>query len=373
MVLLENNNVRIIRKRFIRFQDYESDKTVTITIDRSKTYQNITGFGGAFTGTVSHNFNKISNNLKYFIYNSYYSLTKGIGFNMMRIPIGGSDFDLEPWAYNEIPENDESLRNFTELDQRDLTRIEQIEDLKMTTENYDIKFMGATWSSPLWMKTNNRWTGASALKPEYYQTWADYHIKYLDLMAEKNFMFYGISTGNEPMNGVIGFLFVHFMSLGWTAKNQGKWVGENLGPTLKSRHPNVKLFAGDDQRYTFPWWFTQMESSNKKSMKYIDGLAVHWYWDGLVPPHVLDQAHEKYPNKILLNTESCVGDKPFEKHGPVLGSWDRAEKYISAIIQDLHHWINGWIDWNLILDENGGPNYVNNTVEAAIIVNVTSK
>lgn len=98
--------------------------------------------------------------------------------------------------------------------------MEQIEVLKKVSNNHDIKFVGAAWSSPRWMKTNNDWTGFGSLKEQYYQTWADYHVRYLELMSQKNLTFWAISTGNEPMNAVIGFLFVHFMSLGWIGRTQ---------------------------------------------------------------------------------------------------------------------------------------------------------
>lgn len=88
---------------------------------------------------------------------------------------------------------------------------------------------------------------------------------------------------------------------------------------------------------------------------------------------LLDRTHEKFPDKILLNSESCIGDKPWEKHGPILGSWLRAEEYALGMIQDFDHHISGWIDWNLLLNEQGGPSYVNNTVDAAIVLNTTTK
>lgn len=105
----------------------------------------------------------------------------------------------------------------------------------------------------------------------------------------------------------------------------------------------MKLFAGDDQRYTYPWWFERLQRSSPKIMEYVSGLAVHWYWDRLISPSLLDQTHNKYPEKILLNTESCIGDKPWQVHGPILGSWSRAEQYALGIIQDLQHYIGGWI------------------------------
>jgi len=221
-------------------------------------------------------------------------------------------------------------------------------------------------------ETNNDWTGKSKLKNIYYQTWADYHLKYLELMDEQDVRFWGISTGNEPLNGELFPMFVHFMSLGWNAARQGKFVGDHLGPTIRnSKFKDLKLFSNDDQRYTLAWWFKTMEKSHNQSLSYIDGLAVHWYWDRMIPPTLLDEHHRKYPDMLIFNTESSLGDKPWESSSPILGSWRRAEKYIEGIMEDLEHWVNGWIDWNFLLNEQGGPNYVNNFVDAPIIVNST--
>ncbi|XP_053694692.1 lysosomal acid glucosylceramidase-like [Sabethes cyaneus] len=360
--------LRIPKQRFTR-----STRPITLQLDRRRVFQTVVGFGGAFTGAVSYNLGRLKPELRYSLYRSYYSKSVGIGYNLLRIPIGGCDFDLKPWAYNELPTNDAMLTNFTKLDDRDLMKIAQIRELMDVADNRNIKFMGAAWSPPKWMKSNNDWSGSSRLKSEYYQTWADYHIKYLQLVKEAGLDFWAISTGNEPMNAVIGFLFIRFMSLGWTAPSQGKWVGENLGPTLRSSaFRDVKLFAGDDQRYTFPWWFSQMNQGHPNATQYLDGLAVHWYWDGVTPPGLLDQAAHLYPDKLIFNTEASLGDKPFQTHGPILGSWDRAESYITYILQDLRHNVHGWIDWNLMLNEIGGPNYANNFVESAVVVNSTS-
>lgn len=188
--------------------------TVTLKINQEKQFQKIVGFGGAFHGTVSYLVDLMSPALRNSFYRNYYARDEGIAYSMMRIPIGGCDFDFEPWAYNEQPVNDVRLENFTRLDGRDLHRIEQINELKRVAKIDDIKLMGAAWSPPKWMKSNGEWTGYSSLKPEFYQTWAEYHLKYLRLMAGQNMTYWGISTGNEPLNGVIGWMFVHFMSLG---------------------------------------------------------------------------------------------------------------------------------------------------------------
>lgn len=154
-----------------------------------------------------------------YIFRSYYA-QEGIAFNLMRTSIGGCDFDLAPWAYNELPENDALLTNFTKLDPRDVVKVEQIKRLKDVSKLTNLKIKAAAWSSPPWMKNNNKWTGQSRLKPEYYETWANYHLKYLEIMDENDLPIWAISTGNEPMNGVTNMYFVRFMSLGWTPSLQ---------------------------------------------------------------------------------------------------------------------------------------------------------
>lgn len=116
-----------------------------------------------------------------------------------------------------------------------------------------------------------------------------------------------------------------------------------------------------------------MNRTRPEALNYLDGYAVHWYWDNLISVDVMEETLERFnpkKNKLLINSEACIGDKPWQKHGPVLGSWSRAEAYIKSLMEDLTHNYNAWIDWNLVLDGDGGPNYVQNTVDASIIAPV---
>lgn len=206
---------RLIKRNIGEEEEEENGlTTITLTLIPDEKFQTMVGFGGAFTGSVSHLFDLMSTTLRHALYRNYYSQDEGIGYSMIRMPIGGCDFDLEPWAYNEYPENDKKLSSFTRLDTRDLKRNEQITDIKQVAKIDDIKIIGTAWSPPKWMKTNDAWSGFNSLRSEYYQTWADYHLQYLRLMAAENITFWGLSTGNEPLNGVIGWFFIHFMSLG---------------------------------------------------------------------------------------------------------------------------------------------------------------
>lgn len=168
-----------------------------IRVNQKSKFQKIVGFGGAHTGTVTLLLQQLPQAVQDYIYESYYSATEGIGYTITRVPIGGSDFDMAPWAYNESPVDDKALSNFTKLDQRDWDRvsqnqstfinqhdnvllflqIEQIERMKLVSGQEDIKFYGSAWSAPKWIKSNNDWHGASEVLPEYYDTWADYHVR----------------------------------------------------------------------------------------------------------------------------------------------------------------------------------------------------
>lgn len=374
LITIVDKNGKAITWNSFFFSPFKSDDEATIEVNPDKTFQKIVGFGGALTGAVSYNADKLPSGLKKALFTAYYSNKSGIGYNMVRVPIGGCDFDLSPWGYNELPEDDPTLSNFTRLDVRDEKMVENLRLIKEIMGSDTLKIKGAAWSPPPWFKSNRDWTGASVLMKKYFQTWADYHLKYLELMDKEGIKFWAISTGNEPMNGVIGFAVVKFMSLGWTPSDQAMWIAKNLGPTLRnSSYSDVKIFVGDDQRFLFPWYFNLMRSSHPKAFEFVDGFGVHFYWDHFVTPNVMDETARLFKDKLIINTESCLGDKPYQVHGPVLGSWDRGVEYFESYMQDLQHSVNGWIDWNLWLDEHGGPNYVNNTVDSPIIVNATSK
>lgn len=336
------------------------------------------GFGGAITGAVAHNFDGIPEALEDSLIESYYSDTVGIGYNMLRMAIGGSDFDLSPWTYNELPLYDAGLSNFTQLDPRHMSivkRIKKVQSLFQDSTNRSLKIKAAAWGGPRWMRTSSRRTnGPGMLKLKYYQTWANYHIRFLELMKAQDIDIWALSVGNEPLNGLMGWFVIFWLNIGWTPQAAAKYLTENLGPTLRSSQFNKTLIlAGDDQRYTVPWYFEHMREADPKSMDYIDGLALHSYFDTQISAGVLDMCQELFPDKFILYTESSIGDIRYNPRGPLLGSWDRAVEYIDLYMEAFQHFVVGWIDWNLALDEAGGPNYVGNVVESPIIVNATGE
>ncbi|XP_065168603.1 lysosomal acid glucosylceramidase-like [Atheta coriaria] len=341
-----------------KFLNLFTNPTTTITIDRDATQQEILGFGGAFTDATGINIQKLTEDVQIKLLESYFS-PDGIEYNFGRVPMGGTDFSTEGYSYDDTDSPDPQLSQF-ELQQEDFDY--KIPYIKQALEiNPDLELLASTWTAPKWMKTNGAYNGG-AIKNEYYQVWADYFLKFFEKYDEEGISFWGVTTGNEPSLALVNSAI---NSVRWLPGGM-KWAGENLGPTIRaSKYKDLKILMLDDQRFFLPW-FPEAVMKNGTE-KFIDGISVHWYWDTIVPASVLTSTHKRFPDKILLATEACRGDKAWEK-AVLLGDWSRAEDYVHGIIQDMNHYVQGWIDWNLVLDTTGGPTYINNQVDAAIIV-----
>lgn len=219
------------------------------------------------------------------------------------------------------------------------------------------------------MKMKDSWSGedANQLKLEHYQTWADYHIKWLNLMNSTDLKIWAISTGNEPNFAAK----TPFIGLNWNASHQAQWIAKHLGPTLKqSKYHDVEIHTYDDNRDTLLSWLNEMNTSYSNAMNFISAIGIHGYFDSISSPTVLDETKENFPEQLLLYTEMCFGvTGPISRTGPVLGSWSNAEQLIDMLMDILRHTVSAYIDWNIILDATGGPNYINNIVDAFIIAN----
>ncbi|KPJ00977.1 Glucosylceramidase [Papilio xuthus] len=337
---------------------------VILRVMTSSKKQTIEGFGGSVTDAAGINWRKLSASAQEQLMNTYFG-PEGLEYNMIRVPIAGADFSTHPYTYNELPWNDAALTNYS-LSREDFDyKIPMIEMAKaMATD--EVKITATAWSSPIWMKTNEAITGFGQIKPEFYQSYADYHMRFLEEYEKFNIKIWAITTTNEPINGVVPT--VNFNSLGWFPRQLGRWVANNLGPTVRnSRFNETLILAVDDQRYIIPIWLRGMEKEDPKSIEYIDGIAIHYYGN-FMPATVLTRIQKRYPGKILLSTEACEGPMPWDKYKVEVWSWDRASKYTRSILEDLNNFVVGWIDWNLCLDENGGPNWAHNYVDAPVLV-----
>ncbi|KYN23063.1 Glucosylceramidase [Trachymyrmex cornetzi] len=340
----------------------ESETGLVLTVDNNQKFQKIQGFGGAMTDAAALNIRSLSNKTQQILLESYFG-SDGIGYTFTRIPIAGTDFSTRPYTYDDVL-NDFTLSNFKLVEEDDF-KIGYLHHIKNIMSNSDeLKVLTTAWSAPAWMKSSKCITWG-VLEHKYYQLYADYIVKFFDAYKERGINIWGITPGNEPLDGFIPFFT--FNSMGWTPTTSATWTVNHLAPTLANAGYNPLYIAMDDQRFEIPW-FTEMMFEDPKAKELFSGTAVHWYTDEMFSPLRLSILHDKYPDKFILMTEACTGSSPFDKEKVILGSWDRGQQYALNIIENLSHWIVGWIDWNMALNEYGAPNWAKNYVDSPIIV-----
>lgn len=327
----------------------------------------ILGFGGAWTGAVRHILSEFSPKLREHFYKSYFSMEDGIGYNLLRISIGGVDFDIEPWTYNMQTNPDPQLFNFTQLNKYDKLQNSQINEMRKIANNSVLKVLAAAWSPPLWMKANHEWYASAnnRLMSKYYKAFADYHARWLNLTKEDGIPVFSISTGNEPdfsLNFVCGQI-----GHSWDPENQADWMVNYLAPSLQQTGLDVKIHVYDDVRNGSMEYLGNMTNREADLMKFTDFIALHPYFDSISSPEILDSLHQLY-NKPILYNEMSFGVTDLS--GMKLGSWSRAEELITLLMDALQHDVAGYVDWNLILDSNSGPSYSGHiTIDAFLVAN----
>lgn len=320
----------------------------------------ILGFGGAWTGSVTYILNRLSPKLRACFYNSYFSIEDGARYSLIRVPIGGSDFDFDKWVYNLYPQNDTKLSNFTKLDERDVVRNQQIKELKQVTNRKSFKIIGCAWTCPPWMKERGRWNGKldNQLKQEYHQTWANYHVKWTKLMTHDSIPIWALSTGNEPFFTN----FVPNVALTWLPRVQSRWFTSSLLPALqRTGLKDTRIIGYEDVRPESINWLEKMDQEVSFATNYLDYVGIHGYLDSKSDPNILKEIPQRFRLPTLYTEMSFQG-------GVKLGSWERAENLTTILMESLQHSTAGYIDWNLILNSTGGPT-MSSPLDAFIIVN----
>jgi glucosylceramidase len=326
----------------------------TLIIDPAKTCQTIVGFGGALTDASAETFYKLSKKNQEKIVSAYFSATEGIGYNLFRTHINSCDFSSESYAYSETY-GDINLDHFS-INRDKKYRIPLIKTaLENAGENF--KLLASPWSPPAWMKTNNHMLRGGKLKPEYYQSWADFYVKFIESYGAEGIPVWGLTIQNEPM------AVQRWESCIYTAEEERDFVKSYLGPTLvKNKLSDIKVIAWDHNRGIM-YQRAKTLYDDPEAEKYIWGIGFHWYTGDHFEN--VEQVAEAFPDKKLLFTEGCLFPFNYEK----LQEWSWGERYGESVIHDLNNYASGWIDWNILLNENGGPNHVANFCYAPVIGN----
>lgn len=361
---------KLTQKPHLQFQteDFQFDGPVVSITDTSG--QVIKGFGGAFTEAAGLVFKNLTDSQREQFLEDYFG-PSGNGYTLGRTHINSCDFSVGNYAFDDV-ENDMDLKHFDDGVTRDtkaLIPLIHAAQAKLKQQSKSLSLLASPWSPPAWMKDQswnvNRSTmdhsGSPCLKPGMAPVWAKYFTKWIHAYKAHDIPIWAITVQNEPENNAT-----------WEACLMNPWeeadfVGNHLGPELKASHPDVDIFVFDHNKdHVYDWAKTIFE--HPQASKYATGVAYHWYaGDGF---ENLKKVQTDFPQATQLASEATWEAYRWKK-GTTLatGDWSFGEGYARDIIGDLNTGSIGWIDWNLILNEIGGPNHVDNVCDAAMQVN----
>ncbi|CAG2103710.1 unnamed protein product, partial [Medioppia subpectinata] len=352
-----------------------SEDSIVLTIDKNTKYQKIIGFGGAFTDASGLNLNSLPPELAQNVIKDYFSAT-GIEYSMGRVPIAGADFSSRPYTYND-QKDDFELKTF-QLQKEDFDYKMPYIKLARSVSPHKLTLFASPWGAPGWMKTNGHLYGGGQLignpGEKYYKTWANYFVKFLDAYKSNGIEFWGLTIENEPEVGFIKDYKFNCLALNATLERD--FVKLDLGPALTRAgygRDKLNLILFDDSRqYMIDWLDTCF--NDKESAKYINGIAYHCYGNSFTNWDILETVHQRHPDQFLISTECCQAFNILPPGTAVnLGVWEQAEFYTKDIMMNLQHWTRGWVEWNLVLDMYGQPNWAKYSSEAPLLVNSTAK
>ena len=326
----------------------------SLSIEKDHVKKEILGFGGAFTESSSSIYKSLNPAKKEEIIEAYFGRT-GNQYNMGRTHINSCDFSLENYAHCETP-GDINLSTFSiERDKKMI--IPFIKDaIKQSLNN--IKILASPWSPPAWMKTNKEMNNGGKLINKYRSSWANYYCKYIEYYEREEIPIWGISIQNEPEAKQT------WDSCLYSAEEERDFIKYFLGPALEHHGLLSKKVVIWDHNRDVMVERTRKVLKDPIASKYVWGTGFHWYNGDHF--EAVQQVHDEFPDKNLIFTEGC------QENGPHIGSWKLGERYATSIINDLNRWTRAWLDWNLILNETGGPNHVGNYCSAPIIVDTKS-
>ncbi len=347
-------------------------------------YQMIEGFGGAFTESSAHLWTKLNPDLQEELIAAYFS-PQGAAYRMGRTHINSCDFSLN--SYHYLAEGDTSLGSFSlAQDQADI-----IPMIKAALEYQpQLKLIASPWTAPPFMKDNKAWFGGKLL-PEYYAKWARYFTLYDSAMAAEGIDLWAYTVENEPLGNDANWESMHY-----SPAEMGQFVKDHLGPQFAAANIDSRILIYDQNRgEELEEWADEL-LQDPDLLPYIHGTAVHWYtstFDWF--PESLEYTHKLAPNKAIIHTEACVdAEVPhwqddawyWKKEATDWGyDWAPEEdkylhpkyvpvyRYARDIIGCLNSWVEGWVDWNMLLDPQGGPNHAKNWCVAPVLADTTKQ
>lgn len=322
-----------------------------VWVDPKRLFQVIEGFGGAFTEAAAVTWQKLSAARREQVLRDYFDARQGHGYTLCRVHMNSCDFALGNYAHVETP-GDTVLHSFSI--ERDRQALLPFIRAAQGIAKQPLKLLVSPWSPPAWMKSNGQMNQGGKLLPEFRSAWARCYVRFIEEYEKEGVPVWAVSVQNEPAANQ------RWDSCLYTAEEERDFVRDHLGPELaRANLGRIKIVIWDHNRDLMVER-ASVVYSDAEAAKYVWGTGFHWYGE-----HHFDHVqlvHDAWPDKQLLFTEGC------QEGGPHHDSWNLGERYAHSMINDLNRWTVGWIDWNLVLDETGGPNHVGNLCSAPILI-----
>lgn len=322
---------------------------VCVFVDPARTYQTFLGIGGALTDSSAEVFAKLPADKQREFLEAYFDASKGIGYTFARTNIHSCDFSSGSYTY--VSEGDKELRSFS-VDHDRQFRIPFIKR-SIAAAGGRLTLFASPWSPPAFMKSNNDMLHGGKLRPEFYQSWANYYAKFVKAYEREGIPVWGVSVQNEPM------ATQKWESCIFTAEEERDFLKNYLGPTMRREGLGDRKIIAWDHNRDLIYQRASTILADPEAARYVWGIGYHWYepWSGGGPMYEnVRLVHETFPDKHLVFTEGCNDSFDMKR----IDDWKLGEHYGHSMIHDFNNGTAAWTDWNVLLDEEGGPNHVKN-------------
>jgi len=320
----------------LRFER-SSTSLPAIDIDGHRKFQTMDGFGLALTGGSAQLLMRMDAPQRHAQLQEMFGRGPAdIGLSYIRISLGSSDMNDHPFTYDDLPpgDTDTDLQHFSlGPDQTSVVPVLK----EILAINPSIPILATPWSAPAWMKTNDQLKGGS-LKPEYYDLYARYFVRYIRTMKDNGIGIAAITPQNEPLNPD------NTPSMVMQANEEDQFIRQSLGPDFRSAGLRTKIIVYDHNcdRPDYPLTIL----ADPEARQYVDGSAFHLYAGDIT---ALTKVHDAYPNKNIYFTEQMVVDTPDDPH------LDIAQPVADLVIGAPRNWSRNVLLWNLAASPTFGP------------------
>ncbi len=343
------NKAKLFHKETLEYSAPNSDaRALTLTLNPSKTFQSLDGFGAAITGSTAVNLLKMPEDARRELLIETFSPTEGLGYSYVRVSIGCSDFSLSEFSLCDEP----GIENFALSPEDKEYVVPILREIKKI--NPELKILASPWTCPKWMKVNNlvdlkpfdSWTSGS-LNPKYYDDYATYFVKYIEAMRELGVEINAITMQNEPLNRG------NSASLYMTWQEQKEFV-KVLGAKMRDARIKTEIIAFD---HNFNYDVNKPECRDQvgyplhiyddpEAAQYLVGAAYHAYGGS---KEELKRVRDARPDKAIYFTEQSIGEWNYSFGGDLM--WFMREIAIGTLNYDC----KAVIVWNFMLDDQKGP------------------